>query len=187
MEKLSHAIEDVPHVDTSDFYDELKQTYSWNEVAKKTIKVYDSVMMTPTANILSRIKNALATGSLVFILTYFYLIMEYICLFIIEFLYPTNEIDILPDFDSERYNDEGILNFGNHSFNVSDTKHPDLNLVCANSKKSVLNFFQLKGQNEHLKPIRQLIGQNEKYFRSERGNRTMRYETIRPDKSTKKN
>ena len=175
----------MPHVDTSDFYEELKQTYSWNAVAKKTVKVYDSVMQMPTPNILSRIKNSLATGSLVFILTYFYLIIEYIMLFVLEFLYPAEEIDVLPDFECDRYNNEGILNYGNHSFNVYDKKHPDLNLVCATSKKSVLNFFMIKGQHEHMQPIRQLIGEREKYFRSERGNRTMRYETIRPDRVPK--
>ena len=29
IDKLSQAIEDVPHVDTSDFHDELKNIYSW--------------------------------------------------------------------------------------------------------------------------------------------------------------
>ena len=57
--KLEHAIEDVPYVDTSDFHDELKNIYSWEEVAKKTLKVYDSVVNSPFPNILSRIKQAL--------------------------------------------------------------------------------------------------------------------------------
>lgn len=117
--KLSHAIEDVPHVDTSDFYDELKNIYSWEEVAKKTVKVYDSVMTSEYPTILSRIKNALATGNVVWFLTYIYLHLEYVVLVFVELLWPAEEIDILPDFDSMRYKDEGILNFGNHSFNVN--------------------------------------------------------------------
>ena len=56
-DKLCQAIDDVPNIDTSDFYDELKNIYSWNEVAKKTLKVYDSIMDMPYPNILSRIKN----------------------------------------------------------------------------------------------------------------------------------
>lgn len=128
-EKLCHAIEDVPHLDTSDFYDELKNIYSWDEVAKKTIKVYDSVVNMPYPNILSRTKNAFASGTVVWFLTYCYLHLEFMVLFLIEMLWPAENIDILPDFDSVRYKEEGKHNFGNHSFDVHVKKHSELNLI----------------------------------------------------------
>jgi phosphatidylinositol glycan class A protein len=101
--KLCQAIEDVPYVDTSDFYDELKNIYSWEEVARKTVKVYDSTVNMPFPNMLSRIKHAFGLGAVVWILTYCYLHMEYVVLFLIDKLWPAEDIDILPDFDSERY------------------------------------------------------------------------------------
>ena len=129
QDKLIQAIKDVPYVDTTDFYDELKTIYSWDEVANKTVKVYDSVMNLPFPTIMSRIKNALSTGNLVWILTYWYLHLEYFALFLLEIFWPVDEIDILPDFDSVRYKEEGILNYGNHNFNVKEGMNPEFKLI----------------------------------------------------------
>lgn len=72
-------------------------------MARKTVKVYDFVMNTPHPNILSRIKTALAMGSILWFLSYWYLLLEYIVLFLIDFIWPIEDIDIIPDFDCVRY------------------------------------------------------------------------------------
>lgn len=178
-EHLCHAIEDVPNIDTSNFYDELKEIYSWEEVARKTVKVYNSVVNMEYPTILSRIKHTFALGAVVWFLTYAYIHLEYIILYIIDLIWPADEIDILPDFDHIRYKDEGILNFGNHSFNVKEKNYPELDLIGLPSQDQ-----SQTGSSDHLKALRLLIGTKEKLIRSEVGSRTIRYETIRPDTNT---
>ena len=103
QEKLSVAIQNVPNVDTRDFHEELKNIYSWEEVARKTVKVYDCVINSEYPNILSRIKSTLVNGCVVSILTYAYLLIEFLVVWLIEILWPIEDIDIVATFDNERY------------------------------------------------------------------------------------
>ena len=132
----------------------------------------------PYPTILSRIKHAFTQGMIVWLLSYWYIHIEYIILFLVDYFWPTEDIDILPDFDSERYKENGVLNYGNHSFKVNEKKHSELNLV----DPYVKNQHQQTGSSDHLKAIRLLVGTKEKLIRSEVGSRSLRYQTIRPDK-----
>ena len=78
----------MPHIDTSDFYDELKQLYSWEMVANKTLNVYDKVMNMPHLNALGRIKQAFSFGEVVGFLPWWYIIMETLVLFLCELFFP---------------------------------------------------------------------------------------------------
>lgn len=52
----------ISKTDTSGFYEECRNLYSWRYVAERTELVYDFVMQQPVPNTLARIKTSYSWG-----------------------------------------------------------------------------------------------------------------------------
>lgn len=64
LRKTVKAINNIKKIDTTTYWDELRNLYSWHYVAERTEHVYDYVLKKPQSNILSRCKIAVGWGSL---------------------------------------------------------------------------------------------------------------------------
>lgn len=120
VRQLGRAIQDVKDMDCESFHDELAKIYSWRKVAEKTERVYDSVMQAPVPNILDRIKSSYAWGPAAGIWAILFTILEALVLFILEMIWPEEDIDIARDFDLPKYSSDWSK-FGDHLLYV-DTK-----------------------------------------------------------------
>jgi phosphatidylinositol glycan class A protein len=105
----------VKKIPCDTFYSELAEIYNWRQVAERTEKVYDFAMTRPTPNLMSNLKTSLSWGSVAGILALFYTVMETLVIFLMEMIFPSQEIDILPSFNQRDYN-ENIEEFGDHQF-----------------------------------------------------------------------
>ena len=123
IKQLRRAIINVKGLDCENFYNELANIYNWRQVAERTEKVYDYVMQIQTPNVMSRVKSAFTWGSIVGWWALFYLVMEAICIFIVDIFYPESDIDVCKSFNTFQYN-EKVSEFGDHQLYV-DMKHPE--------------------------------------------------------------
>ena len=97
---MRRAIVNVKDIPCETFYNDVANLYSWRQVAERTEKVYDFAVQQPNPNMLVRLKSSLTNGQIAGPLAILYTIMEAIVLFIVELLFPVNEIDILPSFNT---------------------------------------------------------------------------------------
>ena len=100
LRQLRRAIVNVKDIPCETFYNDVANLYSWRQVAERTEKVYDFAVQQPNPNMLVRLKSSLTNGQIAGPLAILYTIMEAIVLFIVELLFPVNEIDILPSFNT---------------------------------------------------------------------------------------
>ena len=122
VRQLSRAVQDVKDMKCETFHQELSKIYSWRKVAEKTERVYESVMQAPVPGILDRIKSSYAWGPAIGIWAILFTILEAIVLFVIENLWPEQDIDVVRDFDTVRYS-TNLHKYGDHQLYV-DTKDP---------------------------------------------------------------
>jgi phosphatidylinositol glycan class A protein len=104
LRQLYKAVINVKNVSTKNFYNEVASIYSWRQVAERTERVYDYAMERPVPNMLSRIKSSIAWGPVVGVWAIFYTIMEALILWLTELVFPAQDIDIVRNFNSEKYN-----------------------------------------------------------------------------------
>ena len=64
----------------------VKNTYSWRQVAQRTERVYNFAMQQPALNSYQRIKSGLSWGPIVGVYGVLYQMMEYLVLFLLEWL-----------------------------------------------------------------------------------------------------
>ena len=95
----------------------MKDTYSWHNVAERTERVYNFVMDQPVRNSLQKLKSVFASGPLIGFCALFHLLLEYFMIFILNHLWPMNEIDIRRNFNQKYYN-LNPYRFGDHNFNI---------------------------------------------------------------------
>ena len=55
--------------------------------------------------------------------------MENLILWVCETFLPEQNIDIMRNFEDNSYQNEGILNFGNHTFNIKEKYHTELHFT----------------------------------------------------------
>lgn len=68
-------------------------------MAERTERVYNFVMDQPVRNSLQKLKNVFASGPMVGMLGVFHLLLEYVLLFVLNYLWPICEIDIKRNFN----------------------------------------------------------------------------------------
>jgi hypothetical protein len=93
----------IIHTDTSGFYDECRNLYSWRYVAERTELVYDYVMEKPAPNTLARLKTSYSWGTVTFLWSAMFQVMEALVMLLASYLLPDDKVDILRNFDLEAY------------------------------------------------------------------------------------
>ena len=122
--RLSEAIREIKYVDTSTFHRELSQIYSWQQVAKRTVKVYKAAMNTTMTNQMHGLISSLTFGPIVGTIAVIYACIEILVVFCLELWFPDSEIDCSRPFSHLRWN-----------VNIRDQKHFNHTFKIANSKE----------------------------------------------------
>lgn len=100
IKQLSKAVQDIRKINTENWNSELSEIYNWRTVAERTEKVYNYISVSPTPNVLDRIKSAFSCGTMFGWACMIFLILEFVVLALCEYFFPDCDIDIAHTFDS---------------------------------------------------------------------------------------
>ena len=77
----------------------VKNTYSWRYVSVRTELVYNYAMEQPTTNTFNKIKSSFSWGPISGFYAVLYQILEFLLIWLIEWWWPGDEIDIARNFN----------------------------------------------------------------------------------------
>lgn len=90
-------------VDTSKFHDEIKNMYSWGDVAERTENVYRLILQKNKIPLIERLRKYYGCGVVAGKLFCILVIIDFLFLKFLEWLLPADSMDIVPRFKIERY------------------------------------------------------------------------------------
>ena len=98
MASIRRAIRRVESksIDEFDVHTEVKEMYSWTNVAERTEIVYDKVMKLPSSRISDRFGRYYDNGFVAGKLSVMIVAFDYLVLYLLEFFWPRNQIDLSP-------------------------------------------------------------------------------------------
>jgi len=111
-QEVEKAIEDRiqnKYLPPKEMHEKIKNLYSWHDVAKRTSIVYDRVIGTKIPNTSERLKKFNNCGSVsgkLFMLT---MILDMIVLFILQWIWPKDNIERAVDYSTMQYNSKKNL------------------------------------------------------------------------------
>ncbi|CAI2366682.1 unnamed protein product [Moneuplotes crassus] len=123
-EKLDLAIQNIDSIDEEANHKVIKSLYSWKPVAKKTEKVYEEVMNTPSLCLGDMFKLTFSGGWLQGLLCCMKFCLLIFIAWVAEYIQPEADIDPAVDFPVKEY----ISNkekYGDHEF-IFDTREDSL-------------------------------------------------------------
>lgn len=85
------------------FHDEIKEMYSWSNVAERTEKVYDKIWKLKTPPLMERLRRYYGCGIWAGKIFCIVMAVDYLFWRFLEWLFPTDEIDIAPAFPYQKY------------------------------------------------------------------------------------
>jgi phosphatidylinositol N-acetylglucosaminyltransferase subunit A len=80
------------------YHAEVSQMYSWLQVARRTVKVYDQVSQRPRPSLADRFRDLRELGALSGPLAILFVAVQHLCLALLCYLRPAANIDVCPDF-----------------------------------------------------------------------------------------
>ncbi|KAI8343860.1 hypothetical protein BC941DRAFT_386132 [Chlamydoabsidia padenii] len=90
-------------VDPSKFNDELKDMYSWSNVAERTEKIYDLISQTQVSPLIERFRRYYGCGLYAGKIFCMVIALDYLFWILLEFLFPRHSIELASTFPYERY------------------------------------------------------------------------------------
>ncbi|KAL7340835.1 transferase [Rhodotorula toruloides] len=84
-------------------HEQLRQVYSWTDVAERTERVYYHAMSVPRVPVVERLRRYYGTGAVFGKIMCIIIIVDYILLAIMDYFSPRDKIDRAPKFDLERW------------------------------------------------------------------------------------
>ncbi|KAK4046192.1 Phosphatidylinositol N-acetylglucosaminyltransferase GPI3 subunit [Microbotryomycetes sp. JL201] len=84
---------------------QLKEMYSWTDVAERTEKVYYDAMLVPDVPVVERLRRYYGTGAIFGKILCIIICVDYVLVAILDFFYPRDEIDIAPKFGLQQWQD----------------------------------------------------------------------------------
>ncbi|BGP24600.1 Phosphatidylinositol N-acetylglucosaminyltransferase GPI3 subunit [Rhodotorula toruloides] len=84
-------------------HDQLRQVYSWTDVAERTERVYYHAMSVPRVPLVERLRRYYGTGAVFGKIMCIVIIVDYILLAVMDYLSPRDKMDRAPKFDLERW------------------------------------------------------------------------------------
>jgi len=100
---LEAAIPQANNFSPQEFHEEVKQMYSWRNVAERTEKVYNKISKNETSTVVERLKRYRSAGPFAGLIFCLIVLVDYIVYAIISWLDPSENIDIAPTFPYEEY------------------------------------------------------------------------------------
>ncbi|KAL0091227.1 hypothetical protein F4703DRAFT_1971168 [Phycomyces blakesleeanus] len=107
MIAVSKAIQmiKIGEVDPSRFNDELKDMYSWSNVAERTEKVYDSISQSQPSPLIERLRRYYGCGLYAGKIFCMVMALDYLFWRFLEFVFPKDSIERAQPFPYKRYRD----------------------------------------------------------------------------------
>ncbi|GAA6027252.1 hypothetical protein JCM8097_002527 [Rhodosporidiobolus ruineniae] len=84
-------------------HEQLKEVYSWRDVAERTERVYYQAMEVPRVPVVERMRRYYGTGAVFGKIMCIILIVDYILLALLDLFKPRDRIDRAPKFDLEKW------------------------------------------------------------------------------------
>ncbi|CBH09324.1 N-acetylglucosaminyl-phosphatidylinositol biosynthetic protein, putative [Trypanosoma brucei gambiense DAL972] len=100
---LEEAIASVPYISPWELHDNVRRFYRWDWVAERTERVYDKIMCTKSPSLYERLMNYASVGCVYGVICWLLCIGDWLMLTFLEFWFPSELIDIAPDFPLELY------------------------------------------------------------------------------------
>ncbi|KAI8144473.1 GlcNAc transferase [Fennellomyces sp. T-0311] len=104
ISKAIHMIR-YEEVDPSRFNDELKDMYSWSNVAERTEKVYDLISQTQEAPLIERLRRYYGCGLYAGKIFCMVMALDYLFWIFLEFMLPRHAIERAETFPYQKYRD----------------------------------------------------------------------------------
>eukprot|EP01138_Halocafeteria_seosinensis_P008025 gb/GECG01008200.1/.p1 GENE.gb/GECG01008200.1/~~gb/GECG01008200.1/.p1 ORF type:complete len:545 (+),score=38.67 gb/GECG01008200.1/:1-1635(+) len=103
VEAISESIATVHEVDPFKLHRQLRGIYSWQDVAQRTLIVYDKVGASPPMPLLEYIKRVYGVGRVQGLFAVAMLIVVYIATVLTEWFHPMEDIEVAPTFPREKF------------------------------------------------------------------------------------
>jgi phosphatidylinositol glycan class A protein len=85
------------------FHDDVKQYYSWVNVAERTEKVYDVIYPQPEPPLIERFRRYYGCGVFAGKIFCFVIALDYLLWMFLEWWFPREDIEIAPSFPYKKY------------------------------------------------------------------------------------
>jgi phosphatidylinositol glycan class A protein len=102
-------------VDPSQFNDQLKDMYSWSNVAERTEKVYGSIYQTKNSPLIERLRRYYGCGVYAGKIFCMVMALDYLIWKFLEWIFPTSSIEKAQVFPYQKYR---------QYFQEGDVNHP---------------------------------------------------------------
>ncbi|KAG9292945.1 hypothetical protein G9A89_016307 [Geosiphon pyriformis] len=105
VDAVSKAIEMIrlKKVIPAKFHDEIKEMYSWVNIARRTEKVYDAISQMKTPPLMERLRRYYGCGVWAGKIFCVLIAIDYLIWMFLEWLTPREDIEIAPPFPYEKY------------------------------------------------------------------------------------
>eukprot|EP01114_Cavostelium_apophysatum_P009560 TRINITY_DN22723_c0_g1_i1.p1 TRINITY_DN22723_c0_g1~~TRINITY_DN22723_c0_g1_i1.p1 ORF type:complete len:451 (+),score=77.19 TRINITY_DN22723_c0_g1_i1:100-1452(+) len=103
LDKLSEAIPMARESDPIGMHEDVKDMYSWDDVAERTQRVYDKMSRTAPVPLIDRLRKFYGCGVWAGKLFCMLIAVNYLLWCFLEWLYPRKDIEIATDFPFEEY------------------------------------------------------------------------------------
>ncbi|GLJ42395.1 hypothetical protein SUGI_0878100 [Cryptomeria japonica] len=94
---IGTAIKYLPKIDPHAMHARMKDLYSWNDVARRTVVVYDRALVSSPTNLLQRLMRYYECGAWAGKLFCLVMVLDFIIWHLIEWWQPAKNIDLVPD------------------------------------------------------------------------------------------
>lgn len=95
---IGKAIKLLPKIDTYTMHVRMKDLYSWNDVALRTVVVYDRALISDNVNLLQRLSRYYGCGVWAGKLFFLVMILDFILWCLLEWWQPVKSVDVAPDW-----------------------------------------------------------------------------------------
>ncbi|KAK4047029.1 Phosphatidylinositol N-acetylglucosaminyltransferase GPI3 subunit [Microbotryomycetes sp. JL221] len=82
---------------------QLKEMYSWADVAERTEKVYYDAMTVPDVPVVERLRRYYGTGAIFGKILCIVICVDYVCVALLDYFFPREDIDLAPKFGLQRW------------------------------------------------------------------------------------
>ncbi|CAG8654461.1 12658_t:CDS:10 [Cetraspora pellucida] len=105
VDAVSKAIKMIRHKEAvpTKFHDEIKEMYSWSNVAERTEKVYDKIWELKIPPLMERLRRYYGCGIWAGKIFCIVMAVDYLFWRFLEWLFPADDIDIAPTFPYQKY------------------------------------------------------------------------------------
>ncbi|PKC10421.1 UDP-Glycosyltransferase/glycogen phosphorylase [Rhizophagus irregularis] len=99
------------------FHDEIKEMYSWVNVAERTEKVYDAIWKMRIPPLMERLRRYYGCGLWAGKIFCILIAIDYLIWRFLEWLFPEEDIEIAPAFPYQKYNKIKMMMINNYFYN----------------------------------------------------------------------